>query len=184
MQPLHYAVVAYVRNPVGRFVEDLRHEVYPEYAHLPAHLTLLPPRLLRGTESAAVRDLEEMCATAEPFEVTMDGVESFVPVTPTVYIRVDSGSQHMHDLHQHLNSGVFQFDEQWPYHPHLTIVKLASDHLVPQAVEFSRRRWQLYRATRRILVDQLTFVREGENNCWVDLAPVPLGGRMASRPRP
>lgn len=57
-----YALVAYVRNPVGEFVERLRRQLHPELPHLAAHLTVLPPRLLQGTEGSAVEILEEICS--------------------------------------------------------------------------------------------------------------------------
>ncbi|MCI0353558.1 MAG: 2'-5' RNA ligase family protein, partial [Acidobacteria bacterium] len=102
MRPLQYAVVAYVRNPVGRFVEALRREVYPEHGHLPAHLTLLPPRCLNGSEEAALETLGQICATVEPFEVSLSEVESFIPVTPTVFIRVEESVKlrQLHDRRQ------------------------------------------------------------------------------------
>jgi 2'-5' RNA ligase len=148
--------------------------VYPEHGHLPAHLTLLPPRCLSGSEDAAHEALEQICSAVEPFEVSMNGVESFVPVTPTVYIQVQETTK-MRELHDRLNSGVFQCEEQWQYRPHLTIVKLASDEQAQAAFETSRQRWGSYRGPREITVDELTFVREGPNNRWIDLAPVPLG---------
>jgi 2'-5' RNA ligase len=179
MPPLQYAVVAYVRNPIGRFVEALRREVYPEHGHLPAHLTLLPPRCLSGSEDAALEALEQICSAVEPFEVSMNGVESFVPVTPTVYIQVQETTK-MRELHDRLNSGVFRCEEQWQYRPHLTIVKLASDELARAAFETSRLRWASYHGPREITVHELTFVREGPSNRWIDLAPVPLGRALES----
>ncbi len=178
MRPLQYAVVAYVRNPIGRFVETLRREVYPEHGHLPAHLTLLPPRCLNGSEETALEALAQICAVVEPFQVSMSEVESFVPVTPTVFIRVEETAR-MRDLHDRLNTGVFLCEEQWQYRPHLTIVKLASDLQAQAALELSRQRWQRYRGPRQVTVDELTFVREGPQNRWIDLAPVPLGRALA-----
>ncbi|MGH9533073.1 MAG: 2'-5' RNA ligase family protein [Terriglobales bacterium] len=178
MRPLQYAVVAYVRNPIGRFVEALRREVYPEHAHLPAHITLLPPRCLNGTEDAALEALEQVCSTVEPFDVSMNGMESFVPVTPTVYIQVRETAK-MHALHDLLNAGIFLCEEQWQYRPHLTIAKLASNQQAQAAFEVSRQRWAGYRGPRTITVDELTFVREGPNTRWIDLAPVPLGRALA-----
>jgi 2'-5' RNA ligase len=178
MPPLQYAVVAYVRNPIGRFVEALRREMHPEYPHLPAHITLLPPRCLNGSEDAALETLEQICSSVEPFEVSMNGVESFCPVTPTVYIQVKETAK-MHELHDRLNSGIFRCEEQWQYRPHLTIVKLATDELAQAAFEKSLKRWASYRGPREITVDELTFVREGPNNRWIDLAPVPLGRALA-----
>ncbi len=88
MQTPRYALVAYVRDPAGEFVERLRQELHPDHTHLPAHLTILPPRCLLGDELAALELLEEVCSHADPFEITLGEVESFVPVTPTVFIRV------------------------------------------------------------------------------------------------
>ncbi len=60
MQSPRYALVAYVKSPVGEFVENLRRELHPELPHLAAHLTLLPPRLLKGTEGEALQALAKL----------------------------------------------------------------------------------------------------------------------------
>ena len=182
MQPLQYALVAYVKNALGRFVEEFRREIHPELGHLPAHLTILPPRLLHGSEEEALATLDRLCEGIAPFEVAMDGVESFRPITPTVYLRVEAAAP-MHELHDRLNTSALACNEQWPYTPHLTIVKLPDEARLAEVLELARRRWQGYRGPRRVLVDQLTFVREGESNLWTDLAPVQLGRSLASKPR-
>src|SRR5437016_12057075 len=103
MSGLRYALVAYIRNPVGEFVEKLRRELHPELPHLAAHLTILPPRLLRGSEDTVIQDLAEACREAEPFEVALGEVETFIPVTPTVFIRVAHAAVRMQELHDRLN---------------------------------------------------------------------------------
>ena len=87
MSGSHYALVAYVRNPVGLFVERLRQELHPTMAHMAAHLTILPPRELVGPESA-LEFLEEACSHVIPFDVELGDVETFLPTTPTVFIQV------------------------------------------------------------------------------------------------
>jgi hypothetical protein len=57
---------------------------------------------------------------------------------------------------------------------------MASEQAAEQALEIARTRWQQYSGTRRIRLDRLTFVREDALNCWIDLAPVPLGGTLVS----
>src|SRR6266849_5814091 len=99
MLSLRYALVAYVKSPVGEFVENLRRELHPELPHLAAHLTLLPPRLLKGTEGEALQSLAKICGQAEPFEVTLGDMQTFVPTTPTVYIRVAYGAARLQELH-------------------------------------------------------------------------------------
>jgi 2'-5' RNA ligase len=180
MASLRYALVAYIKSPIGEFVEKLRRELHPDLPHFAAHLTLLPPRLLHGTESASLEMLGRICGTVQPFEVTLGDMQSFVPTTCTIYIGVAQGSAKMEALHVQLNQQALAFREEWPYVPHLTIAKLNDTRLAEQAVEIARRRWQEYLGSRRILLDRLTFVREDAANRWVDLAPVALGGDLVS----
>lgn len=181
MKRPRYALVAYLRNAAGVFVESLRRELHPDLPHLSAHLSILPPRPLHGTESSALQILERVCGNEEPFEVTLGDVETFLPITPTVFIRVQSGADRMTELHSKLNAEALAFKEEWPYIPHLTIVKMSAEEPARRAFQIAGERWANYCGSRRILLERLTFVREDVENCWVDLAPIPLGGRLVSR---
>jgi 2'-5' RNA ligase len=181
MQKPRYALVAYVKSPPGEFVENLRRELHPDLPQIPAHLTILPPRPLQGSESAAIELLEKVCGQEEPFQVTLGAVETFIPITPTVFIRIESASARMRALHEKLNTEVLRFQEEWPYIPHLTVVKMGSEKPAQSAYEMACQRWQGYSGSRRISLERLTFVREESANCWVDLAPVLLGGSLVSR---
>src|SRR5713101_2159002 len=178
MQTPRYALVAYVRNPVGEFVEHLRRELHPDLPHLAAHLTILPPRLLQGSELAALEMLEDICSQVDPFEITLSDVETFVPVTPTVFIRVAHAAYRMRELHDRLNTKALAAEEEWPYMPHLTIVKMSEESQAQKAHRMAHERWVHFKGSREILVSELTFVREAEQNCWVDLAGVPLGRQL------
>jgi 2'-5' RNA ligase len=180
MASLRYALVAYVRSPIGEFVENLRRELHPACAHLSAHISILPPRPLLGTESEALQVLAAICGQAEPFEVTLGEVETFVPTTPTVYIRVAHAASRLLELHDQLNAQALAFAEEWPYIPHLTVVKMDTEEAANQALGMARGRWREYAGSRRILLDRLTFVREESPNYWIDLAPVLLGGSLVS----
>jgi 2'-5' RNA ligase superfamily len=179
MQPAQYALVAYVRCPVGGFVENLRREFHPTQAHLPAHLSILPPRILQGSESEAVETVERVCRDVDPFQIVLGEVATFIPITPTVFIRVAHAAYRMRELHDLVNVGPLHGQEQWPYMPHLTIFRMDTNEQAARALEEARRRWENYSDSRRVLIDQLTFVREAGANSWVDLAPIPLGGRLA-----
>ena len=181
MQTPRYGLVAYVKTPVGEFVERLRQEMHPELPHLAAHLSLLPPRCLQGSESSALETMEEICSRAEPFEVTLGEVETFIPVTATVFVRVTNGAQRMRDLHAQLNTKALAFEEQWLYLPHLTIVKMSNEEQAQKAYHAARKRWSKFTGTRCITMKDLTFVREVDQNRWIDIAPVPLGSRLVRR---
>ena len=180
MQNPRYSLVAYVRNPVGEFVERLRQQLHPDLPHLAAHVTILPPRCLQGSEFSALEFLEEVCAQVNPFEITLGDVETFVPATPTVFIRVAGDAERLFQLHDRLSAKALASSEEWPYMPHLTIVKMSTPALAEQAYIFARDRWARFQGTRRIQVQSLTFVREEKENRWVDLAGVPLGSTLVS----
>ena len=180
----HYALVAYVRHPLGDFVQNLRRALHPDLPHLPAHVTVLPPRLLSGgertDERGVLQSLETMCRSIDPFEIVLGDVETFVPVTPTVFLRVEHAAYRLRELHDHLAIGALAAEEQWPYMPHLTIVKMGGEQSAMAAFEFARDRWKQYTGSRRIVIEELTFVRESDDGTWLDLAPVRLGRSVVS----
>jgi 2'-5' RNA ligase len=181
MHAFRYGLVAYVRDPVREFIQNIRQELHPNLPHLAVHLSLLPPRSLNGNESSARSLIEEVCSHIEPFEVSLGEVETFIPVTPTVFIRVAHAAFRMGELHSRLNTGALAFQEQWPYLPHLTIVKMSAEEEAQEAYRIAQRRWSDFEDSRSIHVDQLTFVREEAPNRWADLTEIPLGRPLVKR---
>lgn len=175
-----YAAIAYVRSPVGIFVEELRRDLHPAHTHADAHLTVLPPRPLQGTEKQALELLKEICQTVVPFDVTMGDVETFVPMTPTAFIRVARGAYRMRELHDLLNRGALDYNEPWPYMPHLTIVKTDTIAEALKVEACARQRWEAYAGARTAPIHSLTFVK-GNGDRWVDVGKVPLGGAVVKR---
>jgi 2'-5' RNA ligase len=175
MPGLVYAVVAYVRSPVGIFVEELRRELHPAHTHADAHLTVLPPRPLRGTEQQALEVLREVCQKVAAFEITMGEVESFVPITSTIFLRMARGAYRMRELHDLLNQGALAYEEPWPYMPHLTIAKTDTVEEAQKVEAIARQRWKANSGTRTVRIDTITFVK-GNGDRWLDLEAVPLRG--------
>ena len=175
-----YAAVTYVRSPAGIFVEEMRRDLHPAHTHADAHITILPPRQLHGTEDQAIEQLTEICGAAAPFEVTMGDVETFIPSTPTVFIRVAHGAYRIRELHDRLNHGALQCCEPWPYMPHLTIVKMDTVDEARKVVGLARPRWDRCEDSRRVLINNITFVK-GSGERWIDLAKIPLGPDKNSR---
>lgn len=169
-----YAAVTYVRNPAGMFVEEMRRDLHPAHTHADAHITILPPRPMRGTEAEAIQQLRDACSQVVAFDVTMGDVETFAPATPTVFIRVAHGAYRLRELHDRLNAGALQYDEPWPYMPHLTIVKMDTLEESRKVVRMARPRWDCCDDSRRIRIASLTFVK-GNGERWIDLADIPFG---------
>ncbi len=179
MSPPQYALVAYVKSPVGAFVESLRREFHPTQAHLPTHVSILPPRALQGSETQALQTLERVCRDVDPFEIVLGDVATFMPITPTVFIRVAHAAYRMRELHDRVNIEALHAEERWPYMPHLTIFRMDTTEQAIPALEEAQRRWEEFSGTRRLLIEHLTFVREAGTNQWIDLAAVHLGRRLA-----
>lgn len=174
MPDLQYALVAYVRTPLGRFVEQLRSELHPVHSHVPAHVTVLPPRPLLGSEAAALEHLATVCKRIEPFEICIGEVHSFMPTTPTVFLQISRAAYKLRELHDVLNSDGLEFEESLPYMPHMTIGKLESLERAREVYSIAHDRWAAFQGSRCVMISELTFVR-GRDHDWTDLAPVSLG---------
>jgi 2'-5' RNA ligase len=175
MNGLVYAAIAYVRSPVGIFVEELRRELHPAHTHADAHITILPPRPLRGTEQQAIELLAEVSQSHAPFEVSLGDVETFLPMTPTVFIRVARAAYRLRELHDKLNRDALFFDEPYPYMPHLTIAKLDLPQEANKVLAIARERWRTFSDSRVVRIESLTFVK-GSGERWVDRANMRLDG--------
>jgi 2'-5' RNA ligase len=182
MPSSRYALVTYVRNPVGEFIEQLRRDLHPTIAHMAAHLTILPPRELRGSEASALEFLEEACSRVVPFSIELGDVETFLPTTPTVFIQVRHAAYRIRELHDQLCGRGLRCEESWPYIPHLTILKTESDEQAHAASLVAREHWAQFSGRREVPVEELMFVRESDG-CWQDVAPLPLGHRELSSQR-
>jgi hypothetical protein len=88
----------------------------------------------------------------------------------------------MREVHDLLNVNGLACNEEWPYMPHLTIVKMGAEDQAQHAYRVARNRWADFNLNRCIEIRDLTFVREAAQNHWVDLAEIPLGQRLAKTP--
>src|SRR5262249_35154174 len=136
-----------------------------------------------GNEASALEALENVCRHFEPFEVSLGEVETFIPATPTVFIRVAHAAYRLRELHDQLNINGLACREEFPYMPHLTIVKMGAEDQAQHAYRVARSRWAEFNCGRCIEIRDLTFVREAAQNRWVDIAAIPLGQRLAKGQR-
>ncbi|MDR3764914.1 MAG: 2'-5' RNA ligase family protein [Acidobacteriota bacterium] len=170
---VQYALVAYIRNALGEFVEGLRREVHPPHSHLPTHLTVLPPRPISGSEEEAIVMLRQASAGMSAFQMELGEVESFLPITPTVFIRVAHAGYRMRELHDQFNQTPLAYNEPLPYMPHVTVAKLDDNERAAEVLSISKQRWLAFPGSHAVTIDRLTFVR-GREHTWLDLADIPL----------
>src|ERR1700691_1450624 len=84
-----YSLVAYLPDPLGEFIGQLRRELVPD-CRVRAHVTLLPPPSLQSPADLALRQIRGALQNFQPFRVEFGEVR-FFPKTSVVYLSIRQG---------------------------------------------------------------------------------------------
>ena len=168
-----FALVIYIPDPLGTFLDDLRRELVPNY-NPHAHVSVLPPRPLSVEWQHASSDARAVLEACPPFDVELAEVHSF-PITDVIYLDVGAGGSELQRLHRTMCNGSLFFDEPFPYCPHVTLAQEIPHECATETAEIARRRWQEFRGERRFRVERAVFVQNTIRDRWVDLAEYELG---------
>lgn len=168
-----FALVIYIPGPLGRFLDDLRRELAPA-CNPHAHVSVLPPRSLAVDWEEASDYVRGLLEPRPPFQVDLGNVNVF-PVTNVTYLEVEKGAAELRSMHAAMIRGPLQFDEPFVYHPHITLAQEIPPEFAADVHETARRRWQEYRGVRSFYAEHAVFVRNTEDNCWIDLAEFHFG---------
>ncbi|MCS7043529.1 MAG: 2'-5' RNA ligase family protein [Bryobacteraceae bacterium] len=163
-----YAVVAYIAEPLGSFLNQLRAELVPGCT-LRSHLTILPPRRLTAPQEVLSAELDRLAARKTAFEVTLGDIETF-DSTGVIYVSLAAGREQVEQLHADLNHGVLFAEDQFPFHPHVTVAQNLGVLPFDEVLARARRRWQECGLPRQFTVSELTLVRNADPGCWEDLS--------------
>lgn len=167
-----FALVTYIPDPFGSFLDDLRRELVPGCVPH-AHVTVLPPRPISADPMEAAQAAKTMCMEFAPFEIEVGGVEIF-PVTNVIYLGISRGERQLKAMHKAMNTGPLHYHEPFDYHPHVTLAQELTHERSLELAVIARRRMASFIGSRRFLVDSLTFVQNTARNIWVDLAQCQL----------
>ena len=171
-QANQFALVVYIRGPLGGFLDDLRLELV-RGCRPRAHMTILPPRKLADVPSA-MQQAQAMAADFAPFDFEAGEVEVF-PRTNVIYIEIRRHSEQLRAMHDAMNTGALQFDEPFHYHPHITLAQEFDPVETERLVGLARQRWREYDGPRVIRAESVAFVENRNGDCWQDLAVFELG---------
>jgi 2'-5' RNA ligase len=175
-----FAVVAYMDNSIARFVDSLRRELTPGCPHR-AHITVLPPRSLWIPTDQAIEKAGQILSRFDPFELKLGEVTSFES-THVVKISLQTGLSELHTLHDILNTGPFEQTEEYAYIPHITLCHDVTNQDCSKHLAEARERWTKF-SPPPVWVETLTFVQQGANGDWADLAELTLGRAQPVRVR-
>ncbi len=172
-----FALVIYIPDPLGKFLDDLRRKLVPHY-NPHAHVSVLPPRPLNVDWQRASAHARAVLEACPPFEVELSEVHSF-PVTGVIYLAVSAGAAELQRLHRTMCKGPLFFDEPFPYCPHVTLAQEIPQDRARETEEIARRSWMEFRGDRRFRVERAVFVQNTVQDHWVDLAEYELGAVAA-----
>jgi 2'-5' RNA ligase len=155
-------VVVDIPDPVGDFLRRQRAEFGdPLATAIPPHVTLLPPTDMAPGNGRAVSDhLTAVAAVTAPFTIKLAGTDSFRPVSPVVYVRLEDGGEGCDDLQRLVRTGPLTRQLQFPYHPHVTV----AHHLEDSALD--RAQQSLADFTAEFVVGGLGLYEHGRDGVW------------------
>ena len=113
------ALVSYLPNPLGSFLNGLRHSLTGEPAP-DAHVTILPRRPLAMPVDAASEQIQQILAGFHSFTVELSSLRLFHQ-TNVLYLDIGEGSARLHALHDALSLGALAHEEEFEFRPHLTL---------------------------------------------------------------
>jgi len=168
-----YALVIYIPDPLGRFLDELRTELVPG-CNPHAHVSVLPPRPLAVDWRVAGEQVKACAEQWTPFEIVLGRIRIF-PVTNVIYLELAQGADEMFRIHGAMNTEALAFNEPFAYHPHITVAQ----EIPPGEVAGINRRaeelWDRYTGPRHFRADRTAFVQNTMGNCWIDLVEFSLG---------
>ncbi|QMU80636.1 2'-5' RNA ligase family protein [Streptacidiphilus sp. PB12-B1b] len=151
-----------VPDPWAAQIQDARAGYGDPLARAVAtHVTLLPPTEVPAERLGAVgRQLADAARRHRPFRVLLRGSDSFRPVSPVVFVRLDEGARECRMLEASVRSGLLARELAFPYHPHVTVAQAVDEAVLDRA----QREFRDFRAD--FTVPGFCLYRFGEDRVW------------------
>lgn len=91
---------------------------------VPAHITLVPPTAVyRRDREKLFTHLQGVASRNRPFQITLRGTGTFLPVSPVTFLEVTDGYSDCVALADELSIGSLTCESRFPYHPHVTLAQ-------------------------------------------------------------
>lgn len=134
------------------------------------HVTLVPPTDVSTAELDAFVDyIEEVADRHDPFAIKLAGTGSFLPVSPVVFVRLDTGGSQCAALEADLRSGPVTRHLEFDYHPHVTV----AHHVSPEALR--RAADELAGFSGELVVEEIHLDELAGDERWQPVRIFPLG---------
>ena len=168
-----FALVAYIPDPLGSFLDGLRLHLTPG-CKPHAHVTVLPPRPICHEVAETIRQIDAGLKEAAPFRIELGEIEIFEG-SHVIYLGIARGETELRQLYGALNQGCLKYIEPFPYHPHITIAQNIAPEEAARLAAAAKEWWAGYGGPRGFDVSVLSFVQHVAPSIWADIAALPVG---------
>jgi len=173
-----YSLVAYLPEPLGGFLDQIRRDLVPGCVAR-THITVLPPRPLSCPWPEAWEELQQRVRGFAPFRVSLNDVRVF-DESHVLYLSIASPRSELEQLNLLTNTGHLHCVSNFRYKPHITLaLGLAVDKL-GEARRRAESAWQAYGGPRYFLLEDLSLVQNTTEDRWIDLASLTLAAPVSA----
>lgn len=160
-----------IPQPWGGLLERSREEFGdPQARAIPAHITLLPPtEVAQDSVETIHAHLAVVAADLAPFELTLEGTDTFRPVSPVVFVRVAVGGEGCDHVQRAVRTGPLHRELTFPFHPHVTV----AHHLDDDALDRATRTLAGFSAS--FTVTDFVLYEHGPDGVWRPRRRFPFG---------
>ena len=161
-----------VPEPMATQVQEFRTSLGDDATGVPTHITLVPPTDVGdadGVTEAVAETLATAAAMCPPFPVRLRGADTFRPVSPVAFVKVEQGQECLGRLAARARSGVLDTPAAFPFHPHVTLAHGVSDDDLDRAMTEHRD------VDLSFVVDAVTLYRH-DGEAWSPVRSFRLTG--------
>lgn len=165
-------IIIYPSKVIQDEVNNLRKRYDPEYALIKPHITLktrfdIDKKLL----STLTDELNKITKDIKPFDINIQKVSSFQPVSNTIYFKIEH-NDNLEKLHDNLYKGVLPKEKFTTFAPHITIAQdLNPDEFVDIYTSLSMRDYNFTDT-----IESLQIAYELEDGSWKTYKSFDFGG--------
>lgn len=159
---MKYGIAIFPSKEIQDEANSLRKRYDPEYANVPPHITLKSAfEMDTVLRDELIIELKKIANSFEPFNIEINKVSTFAPVTYTVYFKVEPHPL-LTELHDKMHEGKFPSHKEHPFVPHITIAQKLSEGEHSDVYESLRMKDIHFKDT----VDRFQLCYQLENGSW------------------
>lgn len=125
-----YGIALFPSEDISEVANELRKRYDPRYDFIAPHITLKEAfNIEKDTFPEITASLKQIAEQTKPFEIEINKVSTFAPVTNTIYFKVEQNDSLL-SLYEQFHTDSFPGESAYNFVPHITVAQeLAEDEI-------------------------------------------------------